>query len=99
MNSVAFSLIVLGCAFGSALLCVLVQRRVPAHHGTSDSKDVVMGGVGLVAATLALVLGLLVASAKGCYDTQTAEVTQFAANVVVLDRLLGHYGAETAEAR
>jgi hypothetical protein len=58
-----------------------------------------MGGVGLVAATLALVLGLLVASAKGCYDTQTAEVTQFAANVVVLDRLLGHYGAETAEAR
>jgi hypothetical protein len=55
--------------------------------------------MGLVATMLALVLGLLVASAKGSYDTQTAEVTQFAANVVLLDRLLAHYGAETAEAR
>jgi hypothetical protein len=38
--------------------------------------------MGMVATTVALVLGLLVYSAKSFYDTQTAEVTQLAANVV-----------------
>jgi hypothetical protein len=55
--------------------------------------------VGLVATTVALVLGLLVASAKGFYDTQSAEITQFSANMVVLDRVLAHSGPESAEAR
>jgi hypothetical protein len=52
-----------------------------------------------VATTVALVLGLLVASAKGFYDTQSAEITQFSANMVVLDRVLAHSGPESAEAR
>ena len=55
--------------------------------------------MGLVATTVALVLGLLVASAKGFYDTQSAEITQFSANMVVLDRVLAHSGPESAEAR
>jgi hypothetical protein len=55
--------------------------------------------MGLVASTVALVLGLLVYSAKSFYDTQTNEVTQLAANVILLDRLLAHYGPESAEAR
>jgi hypothetical protein len=47
----------------------------------------------------ALVLGLLVASAKGSYDAQSAELTQASANIVLLDRLLAHYGSETKEIR
>ena len=47
----------------------------------------------------ALVLGLLVASAKGSYDAQSAEVTQLAANVALLDRALALYGPETKEVR
>ena len=47
----------------------------------------------------ALVLGLLVASAKGAYDTQKAEVVQMAGKVAFLDRILAHYGPEAAEAR
>jgi hypothetical protein len=99
MNPVASSLVILACVFGSVLLGILVRRLLPSDHLSSDSKDVVMSGMGLVATTVALVLGLLVASAKNFYDTQTTEMTQFAANVVLLDRLLAHYGAEAAEAR
>lgn len=55
--------------------------------------------MGLVATTVALALGLLIGSSKSFYDTQNAEVTQLAANVVLLDRVLAHYGPETAEAR
>jgi hypothetical protein len=99
MNPVNVSLLVFACAFGGALVGMFIRRLLPAHHVTAESKDVVRIGMGLVATTVALVLGLLVYSAKGFYDTQTAEVTQLAANVVLLDRILAHYGPESADAR
>jgi hypothetical protein len=47
----------------------------------------------------ALVLGLVVASAKSSYDQQKNEVTEMAVKVVLLDRVLAHYGPETKDAR
>ncbi|MGA2411950.1 MAG: hypothetical protein ABSG46_16390 [Candidatus Binataceae bacterium] len=55
--------------------------------------------MGLTATMSALVLALLIASAKNSYDTQRNELTQMSANVVLLDRLLAHYGPETKEIR
>ena len=55
--------------------------------------------MGLVATTVAVVLGLLVSSAKNFYDTQGNEMTQLAADYVMLDRVLAYYGPEAAEAR
>jgi len=55
--------------------------------------------MGLVATMAALVLGLLVASTKGAYDTQKGEVSQMAAKIVFLDRVLANYGSETAKTR
>ena len=78
---------------------MLLSPMLPQHHASSDSKDAVRLAMGLVATTVALVLGLLVASAKSFYDTQNNEVTQLAANVVLLDRVLAHYGPEAADAR
>ena len=99
MNAIHASLLVLVCSFGGALLGVCVRRLLPEEHLSSESKDVVKLGMGLVATTAALVLGLLIASAKSFYDTQVAEVTQLASNVVLLDRLLAHYGPESSDAR
>jgi hypothetical protein len=55
--------------------------------------------MGLVATLAALVLGLLIASAKNSYDAQSTEVTEMSAKVVFLDRVLAHYGPETKQAR
>jgi hypothetical protein len=55
--------------------------------------------MGLVATMTALVLGLLVSSAKDAYDTRRSEVIQMAAKVAFLDRVLALYGPEAAEAR
>lgn len=99
MSSVSISLIVLACVFGGALLGMLLQTVLPRHHLHADSKDVVKLGMGLVGTMAALVLGLLVASAKGSYDAQSTEITDLAANLVVLDRTLAHYGPETKEIR
>ena len=51
--------------------------------------------MGLVGTMAALVLSLLIASAKGFYDTQSSELTDMSAKVVLLDRILAHYGPET----
>jgi len=41
----------------------------------------------------------IVASAKNSFDTQSTELTQMSAKVVLLDRVLARYGPETKEAR
>ena len=55
--------------------------------------------MGLVATMSALVLGLLVASAKNSYDEQGTEMTELASRIVLLDRIFAHYGPETKEVR
>jgi len=99
MSPLATSLIVFLCVFGAALLGMLVAPRLPVQHQGSDSKDIVRLGMGLVATTVAVALGLLIASAKAFYDTQCTEMTQLAANYVLLDRVLAHYGPEASGAR
>ncbi|MGB7465220.1 MAG: hypothetical protein WBW14_20165 [Candidatus Acidiferrum sp.] len=99
MSSIAVSSIVFACAFGGAILGMSVRAKLPQPHLNPESKDIVKLGMGLVGTLSALVLGLLIASAKGSYDAQSSELTQMAARVVVLDRVLAHYGPETKEAR
>jgi len=99
MSPLAVGTVVFACVFGGALFGMFLRRLLPDKHLGSDSKDTVRLAMGLVATTLALVLGLLVASAKSFYDTQSAELTQLSANVVLLDRILAHYGPEAADLR
>jgi Protein of unknown function (DUF4239) len=99
MSSITVSLIVFACVFGGALLGILLHASLPQHHLAADSKDIVKLGMGLVGTMAALVLGLLVASAKGSYDAQSAELTQMAANIALLDRGLALYGPETKDTR
>jgi|SRR5271156_3306121 len=99
MSSLGLSFIVLACVFGGAVCGILLNRVLPPNHLSADSKDVVRMGMGLVATMAALVLGLLVSSAKSFYDAQSTELTQMSASVILLDRLLAHYGPETKEAR
>ena len=99
MSSLAIAGLVFACVFASALLAMLVGRALPPSHLSGESKDVVKLGLGVVATLTALVLGLLIASAKGTYDTQSNSIKQLSANVMLLDRLLARYGPETKEER
>lgn len=75
------------------------RSSLPDHHLSAESKEVVKLGMGLVGTMAALVLGLLVASAKSSFDAQSSELTQASASIVVLDRVLAQYGPETREVR
>src|SRR5271167_583287 len=99
MSPTAIACIVLACVFGGALLGMALHRILPEHHLTADSKDVIKLGIALTATMSALVLALLISSAKGSYDTQRNEITQLSASVILLDRVLAHYGPEAKEAR
>src|SRR5262249_54434949 len=99
MSAIATGGVVFACVFGGALLGLFLRSALPDHHRSSESKDVVKLGMGLLATMAALVLSLLIASAKNSYDTQSGELTQLAANIALLDRILAHYGPETKDAR
>jgi len=99
INSIAIRLIVFACVFGGALFGMFLRRVLPEHQLSADSKDTVRMGMGLIGTLTALVLGLLIASAKNFYDTQSSELTEMSAKIVLLDRVLAHYGPETKEVR
>lgn len=99
MNPIATSALVFAFVFGGALLGMWLRTRLPEHHLSNESKDVVKLGVGLIGTMAALVLGLLVASAKSSYDERRGELTRMAANAILLDRVLAHYGPEAGQIR
>lgn len=99
MSSVALSLIILTCILSGILVGILLQRRLHERHLSGDTKDVVRLGTGLIGTIAALVLGLLIASAKSSYDTQNAQVRQMTAHVILLDMLLTQYGEDAKPIR
>jgi hypothetical protein len=99
VSSLVISAIVLASVFGGALLGMALRPRIPEAHLAAESRDIMRVAMGLVGTVSALVLGLLVASAKSAYDTRKNEVTSLAARVVMLDRALAHYGPEAKGVR
>ena len=98
-SSLTLSLISAVCIFGGVLLGLVLRGLLPEQHLRDESKDTVKLGAGMIATVSALVLGLLVASAKNAFDTTEEEITQRGAKIMFLDRLLADYGPETKETR
>ena len=99
MGSITIALITFGCIFVGTLIGSALRNRLPQHHLSEDSKDVIKVGAGFIATLTALVLGLLVSSAKNSFDTISSSFTQNGAKVIALDRILVRYGPETKEIR
>lgn len=99
MQHLGVSLIVFACVFCSAILGMYLHGRLPDHHLSDESIGVVKLTIGLVATLAALVLGLLISSAKSSFDTVSSEVTRDAADIIRLDRVLAQYGAPADDLR
>jgi len=99
MISIEISWIGFLCVFGGALLGMFLRAALPEHHLSAESRDIIKLWMGLVGTISAFVLGLLIASAMGSYNTQRSELTQLSTNIILLDGVLAHYGPETKEAR
>ena len=99
MDSTIVGLISIGCIFAGSLLGLALQRLLPGHHLSKETQDVVKLSAGTIATLTALVLGLLVSSAKSSFDTINSSIVQTSVKIIVLDRALASYGPETKPAR
>ena len=99
MSPWADALVVLAAVFASGLVGLYLRSVLPEQHLNEDSVAMVRLCTGVIATLAALVLGLLVASAKANYDRVNDDVTHAAASVLLLDGTLAHYGPQTREAR
>src|SRR5688500_3858988 len=70
----------------------IVRSRLPPEHLTSSTRDAVVLAAGTVATLAALVLGLMISSAKTSFDTDRTSVVEIATNILLMDRALAHYG-------
>jgi hypothetical protein len=91
--------IAFACVLGGTFFGMFLRNRLPEHHLSAATKDVVRLGTGLIGTIAGLVLGLLIASANSTFQTQSTQVQQLTANIVLLDRTLAQYGPETDLAR
>jgi hypothetical protein len=99
MSAALLSLVVFLLVMGGVLAGAQLRKALPGHHLNKEAQDVVRLGVGLVSTMAALVLGLLIGSAKSSFDTQSGYVRQLTAHLIILDNLLGEYGTEVLPMR
>ncbi len=99
MNHLVVGSIVFVVVFGSAMLGLCLRFFLPKHHLNEESVGVVKLATGLIATMAALVLGLLISSAKTSFDTVNSEFVHNAASVIQLDHTLAKYGPPTEDIR
>ncbi len=99
MSALTVSAIIFALTLGGIFLGTLLRRALPRDHLDEHVKDVVRLGVGLIATIAALVLELLIAAAKTSFDTQTGQVRQITADLILLDNILAQYGPEARPVR
>lgn len=99
MSSIAIASIAFACVCAGIAIGSMLRKALPDHHIRDDSRDIVKVGTGLIATLTALVLGLLISSAKSTYDALGVGLAQGGAKIIALDRTMAQYGPQTKDAR
>ena len=99
MSPLEISAVVFAFLTGGTLLGMRVASALPDHHLDPPSRDVVRLGMGIIGTMSALVLGLVIADARGTFEAEAGALRTSAADVLMLDRVLEEYGPEAQEAR
>src|SRR5260370_30910903 len=99
MTSLAIAGSAFAVIFGGALLGMRLRTVLPELHLNTESRDVVRLATGLIATLAALVLGLLIATAQSSFQTQSNQIRQITANIVMLDNLLARSGPQARPIR
>jgi hypothetical protein len=99
VSEIVTAVLVFLSMLAGAFVGASLRRVIPPEHMGEQSRNIVNLAIGLIATLSALVLGLLVASAKSAFDSRNDEIKQSAARLVVLDRTLRQYGPETTQIR
>jgi Protein of unknown function (DUF4239) len=80
------------------VLGMMLRNQLPKQH-LDGAKEVVRLGAGFLATLSAVLISLMITSAKSSYDTQDSHFRTLAAYLVETDQLLVQYGPETLQIR
>jgi hypothetical protein len=82
-------------------MCVgmILRRHLAANRLGASTKEVIRLGAGFLATLAAVLISLMIASAKNSYDSQNAHFRTLAAYLVETDQMLVQYGPEATEVR
>jgi len=99
MSALLISFIILAFMLSGMVLGSYLRLVLPDYHTQADSKDILMTAAATMGTLIALIIGLLVTSAKSTYDDTSSSITQSGAKIITLDYYLSHYGPEAKELR
>ena len=98
-NPLIIGLFVLALILAGALAGLKVRDRLPKHHLTDETRNLVSVSTAVVATVSALVLGLLISNANTSFIRVGGEITTLSAQILRLDRILHRYGPDAEPAR
>jgi hypothetical protein len=98
-NPLIIGLVVLAVILAGAFAGVKVRNRLPEHHLTDETRNLVSVSTAVVATVSALVLGLLISNANTSFIRVGGEITNLSAQILRLDRILHRYGPDAEQAR
>lgn len=99
MREALIAIVICGCLIAASLGSLLLHGRLPPDHREEDTHHIVRALTSLFVIMTSLVLGLMINSAKNTFESVDRNVHAFATNLIMLDRTLMQYGAETADTR
>ncbi|MDJ1638605.1 hypothetical protein G6L15_23235 [Agrobacterium rhizogenes] len=89
-----YGLVAFAVIFCGGLLGLLIGKMMHERHRNEATQKIVQTAMGTVSLVAALVLGLLVATAKDKFDTNNKQTEEFAAGLMSLNRELVNYGPD-----
>jgi hypothetical protein len=99
VTTVLYGLVAFAFVFGGGMLGFLLGRLLPDHHRSDATQRIVQTATGMVSLITALVLGLLVATAKNKFDTTNHQNEEAAAKLMLINHKLVGLGADANGAR
>ena len=92
MNTINASLLVAAFVFGGSFAGLFLHRLLPEQHMAKETQEAIKLSTGMLSVLASLVLGLLIATAKGSYDTTDRAIRSYAAELAMLNETLRDYG-------
>ena len=99
MREGVISLLVFAALVAASLGSRVLYDRVPERHRVAATEDIVRLIANIFVVLASLVLGLMINSARNTFDSVDKSVHAYATELILLDRTMRQYGAETAAPR
>ena len=99
MLEIVVPLLLFFCLVLASLGSLVVYKKLPSHHRDEDTHAIIKLATNLFVLMTSLVLGLMISTAKGTFESIERNVHNFATDLILLDRSLALYGQEASDVR